>query len=128
MPRYAEALEPEVAVLGDTVTVLPAWIMPAWIFWAAATMIPSGQETRRCTATVRLAAGQLALPGSARSGQSRSSGPLSARTLAVMSSQLRVPAAGRPVTVIWWRGAVRGASAAGWAWPGICMMLFAWPD
>jgi hypothetical protein len=30
--------------------------------------------------------------------------------------------------VIWWRGAVRGASAAGWAWSGIWMMLLAWPD
>ena len=32
-----------------TVTVLPAWIMPTWIFWRV-TWMPRREETRRCTA------------------------------------------------------------------------------
>src|SRR6266700_22060 len=33
-----------------TVTILPAWIRPTWIFWVA-TMMPPREDTRRCTIT-----------------------------------------------------------------------------
>src|SRR6266851_2062733 len=33
-----------------TVTILPAWIRPTWIFWVAS-MMPPREETRRCTVT-----------------------------------------------------------------------------
>jgi hypothetical protein len=33
-----------------TVTILPAWTRPTWIFWVA-TMMPPREETRRCTVT-----------------------------------------------------------------------------
>ena len=68
-----------------TVTILPAWIRPTWIFWVA-TMMPPREETRRCTVTGPDGGGGLAAalraprsryrsPGGTGQGMVRASSP-----------------------------------------------------
>src|ERR1017187_1122613 len=97
-----------------TVAVLPAWIIPAWIF-CRATMSPPGEETRRCTVmgppgcdgsdrarrAPRRRDRRSAEMGQARVRSKLPSGPRTANSGPSMRRVTRCPARCRPTLICW---------------------------